>query len=95
MKKYLLLTVGYIPPTPGEMMLWNDWFASIKDITLDQGGFTVGKEVRENGTIDLPLDLEGVTGYLIIEAENLFEAEKIAARGPKITSTRVYELRTM
>jgi len=95
MKKYLLLTVGFIPPTAEEMALWKAWFDSLKDVTLDQGGFAVGKEVKKNGTVDLPMDLEGVTGYLIIEAENLVEAEKVAARGPKVTSTRVYELRSM
>lgn len=93
MKRYLFLTVGFIPPTPEEMELWNAWFASLEDLILDQGGFASGKEVRKEGTRDLPLDLESLTGYLIIEAENLAAAEKIAARGPKVTSTRVYELR--
>jgi hypothetical protein len=36
-----------------------------------------------------------ITGYIVIQAENLQEAEKIAQKCPSITSIRVYEIRSM
>ena len=95
MKKYLLLHVGFEPPTPEVMESWNNWFASIKDVQVDMGGFSGGKEISHDGVKDLPFDLEALTGYNVIEAENMEEAEKIAANCPFITSIRVYEYRTM
>lgn len=38
------------------------------------------------------MDKEAITGYTIIEAESLAEAEKIAQENPYITSIRVYEI---
>ena len=39
--------------------------------------------------------MESITGYTIIEAESLDEAEKIAQGNPYIASIRVYEIRGM
>jgi hypothetical protein len=39
--------------------------------------------------------MESITGYTIIEAESLDEAEKIAQENPYIASIRVYEVREM
>ena len=94
MKKYLLLTIGFEMPTPEIMEGWNKWFDSLADVLVDQGGFSKAKEIDKDGiTRDLPLDLEAVTGYVIVEAEDLAEAEKIAGQCPSITSIRVYEIR--
>ncbi|MCJ7717020.1 MAG: hypothetical protein MUO54_10955 [Anaerolineales bacterium] len=95
MKKFLLLTVGFDPPTPEDMALWNDWFASLKDVLVKHEGLHAGKEVTKDGVVDLPFGLEANTGYMIIEAESLDEAVGIAKRGPIVTSTRVYEIRSM
>ncbi len=38
---------------------------------------------------------DSITGYTVIQAENLDEAEKIAQGNPFIASIRVYELMTM
>jgi hypothetical protein len=95
MKKYLLLHVGFEPPTPEIMDAWNKWFASLENVQVDMGGFSAAKEISQDGVIDLPMNLESATGYNIIEAESLAEAEKIAADCPFITSIRVYELRSM
>ncbi len=40
------------------------------------------------------MGMESITGYTIIEAESLDEAEKIAQDNPYITSIRVYEVMT-
>jgi hypothetical protein len=61
---------------------------------LDQGGFSQGKEISGSGALDLPLEAESITGYNIIEAEDLDAAERIARDVPYIASVRVYEIRS-
>ena len=93
MKKYLLLHVGFEQPTPEIMEKWNAWFQSIADVQVDMGGFGKGIEVSKNGAKDLPWDANCLTGFNIIEAEDMDAAKKIAEECPFITSIRVYELR--
>lgn len=93
MKRFMLLMYGFEKPTPEIMEAWGTWFESIADRTVDQGGFSGGREISDAGTKDLPWGMESITGYMIIEAENLDEAEKIAQDNPYIASIRVYELR--
>ena len=95
MKKFLYLHIGFEEPTPEIMKDWMAWFESIADKQIDQGGVSNGREISKSGTRDLPWDLECVTGYNIIEAESLEEAEKLAESNPFISSIRIYELRSM
>ncbi len=95
MKKFMLLHYGFETPTPEIMAAWGKWFESIADRQLDQGGFNGGREISADGTQDLPWGRESITGYNIIEAKDLDEAERIAAKNPFIASIRVYELRSM
>ena len=92
MKKFVLLTIGFTQPTPVIMESWNQWFKSIEDIMVDQVGLRNGKEVTKNDIIELPMDKDAITGYVVINAENMEEAIKIAQSCPMITSTQVYEL---
>jgi len=89
----MMLHYGFEKPTPEIMGAWGAWFELIADRAVDQGGFSGGREISASGTEDLPWDAESMTGYNIIEAENLDEAEKIAKACPFIASIRVYELR--
>jgi hypothetical protein len=91
-KKFMFLHFGFEKPTPEIMGGWQEWFASIADQQVDQGGFRGGREISKDGTRELPRDLECITGYNIIEAESLEEAEKLAQNNPFITSIRVYEI---
>lgn len=93
MKKFMLLHYGFEKPTPEIMDAWGAWFESIADRQVDQGGFMGGREISASGTEDLPWGMESITGYNIIEAESLDEAEQIAKGNPFIASIRVYELR--
>ena len=93
MAKFVLLHYGFEQPTAEIMSAWGKWFEAITDKTVDQGGhFSKGREVSKSGTNELPLSADSITGYTIIEADNLDDAEKIAQGNPYITSIRVYEI---
>lgn len=93
MKKFVLLHYGFEKPTPGIMAAWGKWFESMKDRIIDMGGhFTGGREISKDGTKDLPLGRESITGFTIVSAESLDDAERIAQSNPFITSIRVYEV---
>lgn len=93
MKNFLILHYGFEKPTPDQMGAWNRWFASIADKQVDRGGFPAGREISHSGTQELPFAKDSITGYTVIEAEDLDAAEKIAAECPIVISTRVYEIR--
>lgn len=97
MKKFVLLSVGYTEPTPEIGEAWGKWFERIGDRIIDGGSpFAAGKEVSKDGGVkDLPLGLDATTGYLMINAEDMDEAVKIAQDCPSITSMRVYEAAPM
>ncbi len=95
MKKFMFLHFGFEKPTPEIMDAWHRWFESLADKQIDQGGFSGGREISKDGTKDLSWDMESITGYNIIEAEDLDAAEAIARDNPFIASIRVYEIRSM
>jgi hypothetical protein len=74
------------------MGAWGKWFESIAEKVVDQGHLPGGREISHSGTKDLPLAKDSITGYTVLKAENLAEAEKIARRCPIIASTRIYEI---
>lgn len=92
MKSFLILHYGFEKPTSEEMAAWNRWFESITDIEVERGGLRGGREITKSGTADLPFAKKSLTGYTILEAEDLDEAVKIARDCPIVASTRVYEI---
>lgn len=92
MKRYMLLHIGFEKPTPEIMEAWGQWFEAVKDRTVEHGGLRNGREISRDGTRDLNWDMEAITGYSIINAESLEEAEAIARDNPFIASIRVYEV---
>ena len=93
MKRLMLLHFGFEKPTPEIMAAWEKWFQSVADRTLDQGGFHGGaSEITHSGARDLPMGMESITGFSIINAESLEDAEKIARDNPFIASIRIYEI---
>jgi hypothetical protein len=93
MKRFMLLMFGFEKPTQEIMKAWGAWFESIADKILDQGGFHGSAlEISSTGTKDLPMGMDSITGYVIIEAESTAEAEKVAGGNPYIASIRVYEI---
>jgi hypothetical protein len=91
----VFLHFGFETPTPEIMEAWWAWFESISDNMVDQGGFSGGREISKSGTKDLPMNMESITGYNVIEAESLDAAEKLAESNPFIASIRIYEVRSM
>ncbi len=45
---------------------------------VDMAGFSQGREISNDGVRELPWDMDSITSYNVIEAENMDEAEKIA-----------------
>lgn len=93
MKKFVFLSYGFKTPTPEIMSAWGKWFESIKGNVVEMAGFGGGVEISKSGTKTLPMDLEAITGFVIVNAKDLAEAQKMAASNPYITSIRVYEVR--
>ena len=93
MKRFMLLHYGFEKPTPEIMAAWKEWFESVAEKSQDNGGFHgAAKEITHGGSKDLPMGMDSITGYSIINAENIDEAEKIAQDNPFIASIRVYEI---
>jgi hypothetical protein len=89
----MLLHFGFQKPTPEIMAAWGKWFESVADKTVDQGGFHGGaREISHGGTKDLPMGMHSITGYSIINAESLDDAEKLARDNPFVSSIRIYEI---
>lgn len=88
----MLLMYGFEKPTPEIMEAWGKWFESIADKQVDRGGLMNGREISNSGTKELPMDMEAITGYVVINAESLDHAMKIAEENPYIASIRVYEI---
>lgn len=97
MKKFIFLYQGAAQPTPEVMESWTNWFKTFEDKIVDSGNpFGPGLEVKKDGsTNQLPQDAQAISGYTIINVENMDEAEKIAKTSPVITSVRVYEAMAM
>lgn len=96
MKKFVIFHYGFEMPTPEVMGAWSKWFESIGERIVDPGSsLGNGREITASGTKELPMGLDSLTGYTVINAENIEEAEKIAKGCPMITSVRVYEAMSM
>jgi hypothetical protein len=97
MKKFLVLTYGFTPPTEDIKNAWGAWFASVGSRLVDPGSpFGRGVELTKTGRADLTLDSPApLVGYCILNADSLSEAEELAATMPIIDSVRVYEAQSM
>ena len=75
------------------MTAWGEWFESVADKTAGIGGFHGGaREISHDGSKDLPMGMDSITGCSIINAENLEEAEALARENPFIARIRVDEI---
>lgn len=88
----MLLHVGFETPTPEIMQKWGSWFQASAGCTVENVGSRNGREISKTGVRDLEMGPDALTGYTIINAENLNEAEEIARSNPFTSGIRVYEL---
>lgn len=96
MNKYMLLHYGFVTPTPEIGKAWGEWFESIAEHIVDGGNpFKIGREITNDGTTELPLGMDSITGYTIINAEDLDTATELAGTCPSISGIRVYEMGAM
>jgi hypothetical protein len=93
-KRFMFLSYGYKTPTPEIMAAWGAWFEQIKGNIVDMAGLGSGREISSAGSKELPLGPDSVTGFVVVNAESLEAAEKMAQGNPYITSIRVYEVRS-
>jgi hypothetical protein len=93
-KKFIMLHYGFEKPTPEIMTAWGKWFETIKPHRVDMGGFGGGREISRSGTKNLPLGPDAITGFTIVNAASLVDAEKMAEGNPFISSIRIYEVRS-
>lgn len=94
MKRFILLHVGFETPTPEIMQAWRRWFETAADRTVENAGLRNGREISKSGVRDLAMGGDALTGYTIINAEDMGEAEALARENPFITAIRIYELAT-
>ena len=96
MKKFLLLHYGFVTPTKQIGEAWEQWYESIADRIIDPGSpFGYGRELTHDGTNELPLSPDSLTGYTIINAADMDEAEAIGQTCPTIKSMSIYEADSM
>jgi len=97
MKKFLVLTYGFVPPSDEVQRAWGEWFTSAGPRLVDPGSpFGRGVEVTRDSRTELSLQSPSpLTGYCIINADSLEEAESLVRGMPIIESVRVYEAHSM
>ena len=92
MKKFMLLHVGFEKPTPEIMAAWGAWFKTVGKHTVENAGLRGGREISRAGARDLPMGVDSLTGYTVVHAESLEDAERLAQGNPYISSIRIYEI---
>ena len=97
MKKFVVLTYGFMHPTEEVKQEWGAWFASVAQQLVDPGSpLGRGTEISRAGRTDLTLESPSpLVGYCILNAESLEEAEALVEGMPIIDSVRIYESQSM
>jgi hypothetical protein len=94
MKKFVLLYQGTRDqmPTEESTAAWIEWFGSLGDKVVDAGNpFGQGRDVSAGNTTEIAPGDQGVTGYTLINALDIEEAEKIALSHPAVPNIQVFE----
>ena len=93
MPQFMLLHYGFEKPSDEEMQAWMDWFAAIEKHTVDHGRrFVHGREISAKGTQELPFGADSITGYTVVEAEDMEAAQALAASNPYVHAIRIYQM---
>jgi len=92
MKRFMLLHIGFERPTPEIMGAWRKWFEAVADRTVENVGLRSGREISRDGVRELAMGLDSITGYTIVNAESLEDAQALAQSNPFVSSIRIYEM---
>lgn len=92
MKRFMLMHVGFQKPTPEIMAAWGEWFEQVAPHTVENIGLRNGREIGHNGSTNLSMGLDSITGCTIISAESMEDAQQLAASNPFVSSIRIYEM---
>ena len=96
MKKYLVLYHDVWEPIPEVQDAWQAWFARVGDRFVDSGTpFGDAHEITRGGSRALTRADAPATGYSIISAASLEDAEGLFADCPYGSSVRLYESKAM
>ena len=96
MKKFVFIYQGSEEPGSDTRDAWMSWFESISSSIVDSGNpFGPGREVTKTETRDLPLGPDAVSGYTIVSADNMDDAEKLLKDCPISNGVRIYEALAM
>lgn len=96
MKKYLVLYHDVWEPIPEVQDAWQAWFARVGDRFVDSGTpFGDAHEITRAGSRALTRADAPATGYSIISAASLEDAEGLFADCPYGSSVRLYESKAM
>jgi hypothetical protein len=92
MKKFLMLSYGYVEPTPDVVAAWMAWFEKVGDHIVDSGN-PLGncREITPTGSRSLTPEMGAAGGYTILSADSMEEAERLIEGCPIIDSVRLYE----
>ena len=96
MKKFLVLFHDVWEPIPEVQDAWQAWFARVGDRFVDSGTpLGEGVQIARGGTRALSPDDAPASGYSIISAASLEDAEALFADCPYASSVRLYESKAM
>lgn len=96
MTKYVLLYLGF-EANEGGMDAWQNWFAGLGDKVVDTGNpFSDGFQVV-GGVVSKPggMGPADISGYSIVNADSLADAETIAKSCPSVGGVKVMETTSM
>jgi len=92
MKKYVFLYNGYDASTPDLAQKWHDWFALRADSFADPGNpFGPGRIVTPDLTASDMDGTPGASGFSVVDAASLGDAEALLEGCPIVDSVHVYE----
>ena len=96
MKKFLMLSYGYIEPTPEVVGAWMAWFEKVGEHIVDSGN-PLGncREVTNDGSRHLTPAMGAAGGYSILSADSMEDAERLLEGCPIIDRVQLYEAMAM
>ena len=92
MKKFVYLYVGSGDESSQDMAAWEKWFGDLGAHLVDSGNpFGPGRATSTSGSSEMPHDHSTITGYNIINANDMDHAEALLRHCPMKSQVQIYE----